>query len=332
MHSKTLKRGITATLVANLAVIAYVASQAYPSSEAVRLRNSLLIAPAHASVGMWTPENMPTTFLLEKMPPPALMTQAVQRLVPDPSVPNLEEARAIAGHLLTHVKDSGPIQDSDVEATYKEIIEEGRGYCSDIVDAFTALALAGGIPVRSWAFSFDGFGGLGHVVVEVFSAELQRWVMLDVFNNVMPVTGSTDEPMSVREFVQRFRENEAEIRFVRIAAGRVAYSLDEKLRAYYRRGTDQWYFWEGNNVLSRGRANALITLAGQTSQAAAELAAIATGHYPRIVPLPTRTNAVHIERMFTLRKRLLTSMVVSCLLVVLLVVQVFAYLKGRRTE
>ena len=332
MQADRLTWSIVATLVALLAVVAYVLAQAYPSTEAVRLRNSLLIAPADVRVGQWTPDSMPPTFLTETMQVPASIAEAARRTIPDPLVPDLDKARALASHLMPHVKDRGPIQRTDVEATYREIIDKGRGYCADIVDAYVALALAAGLPVRTWAFSFDGFGGYGHIVVEIFDGNARQWVMLDIYNNVMPVTGAVDSTMSAREFLQKFGEREGEIRFVPIGPGRVAYSIDEKLRAYYRRGIDQWYLWEGNNVVSRGRANALIAAVSRVSQPGAELAAIVTGHFPRIVPLPTSTNAVHIERMSSLRERLLLAATIGSLLALLLVVLMVAHLGRRRFE
>src|SRR3712207_6947241 len=48
-----------------------------------------------------------------------------------------------------------------LEPTYEVIRNTGRGYCGDYADVYTALALAAGLSVRSWAFSFDGFGGRG---------------------------------------------------------------------------------------------------------------------------------------------------------------------------
>jgi hypothetical protein len=327
VSTNQLRWSIAATLAALLAVVAYVLAQAYPSSEAVRLRNSLIIAPADPLVGQWTPDNVPAAFRQETMPIPKSIADAAMGAIPDRSTSDREKARALAAHLMTRVKDKGPIQLADVEATYWEIIDKGRGYCADVIDAYMALALAAGLPVRAWAFSFDGFGGRGHIVVEVFDGYSRQWVMLDVFNNVMPVMGYANDNMSVREFLQNFREREREVRFVPIGPGRVAYSVDEKLRMYYRLGVDQWYLWAGNNVVSRGNANPLITSVGRVSQAGAELAAIATGHYPRIVPLPTSTNAGHVERMFSLRERLLLASSAASVLVLVFAFLLIAYLR-----
>jgi len=263
--------------------------------------------------------------MVERMPLPSSLIHAAQGVIPDPSVPDLAKARAIASHLLIHVKDLGPIQEVDVEDTYQEIISQGRGYCADVVDAFLGLALAAGLQVRVWAFSFDGFGGYGHIVAEVFSRDTQRWVMLDVFNNVMPATRADLEPLSVRDFLHVFRADESEVLFVPIGPGRVGFPIDEKLRNYYRRGIDQWYLWGGNNVVSRGHGNVLIASAGEVSQIASELLSIATGHYPGIFPLYTPSNLSHIERMFSLRTRLLTAAIVGGLLAVALIAQIALY-------
>ena len=58
----------------------------------------------------------------------------------------------------------------------------------------TALAHASGLAVRPWAFSFDGLGGHGHIVVEVFDRQRGRWIMLDIFNNVIPVDRRSGQP------------------------------------------------------------------------------------------------------------------------------------------
>jgi hypothetical protein len=68
--------------------------------------------------------------------------------------------------------------------------------------SFTGLAIAAGIPVRAWAFSFDGFGGHGHVWVEIWNRQLERWQLLDVFNNYYFV-GIEASPVGARVFAPR---------------------------------------------------------------------------------------------------------------------------------
>ena len=58
----------------------------------------------------------------------------------------------------------------------------GTGYCADYAKVFNALGYSAGIPIRQWAFSFDGFGGWGHTFNEIWDEANQRWLMIDVFN------------------------------------------------------------------------------------------------------------------------------------------------------
>ncbi len=44
--------------------------------------------------------------------------------------------------------------------------------------------------MRQWGFSFDGFGGHGHTVVEVYDRQRGKWLLLDVFNNFHAVDAS----------------------------------------------------------------------------------------------------------------------------------------------
>jgi hypothetical protein len=330
MTKRNLYVAFGATLAALLALVGYVLSQAFPSSEAVRLRNALLMASADARVGEWSPDKPPSTFLKESMAVPAPIVASARKVLEAPLDSDVDKARALASHLLVNVRDTGPVQSLEIEKTYRAIVEEGRGYCADIIRAYMALALAGGLPVRSWAFSFDGFGGHGHIVAEIYDRGAQQWVMLDVFNNVMPVSADAAAPMSARDFIAAFRAREADIKFVPIGPGRAGFVYDEKLRDYYRRGVDAWYLWDGNNVVSRGRGHAIVGWLGAVAEPLGELASIALGDFPRIVPLATATNGVYIERMHSLRARLLWITALGVILGAALIAEVVALANIRR--
>src|SRR5690606_37056993 len=91
-------------------------------------------------------------------------------------------ALRIGSHLLQGVISNrgsgGPIQGS-LSETLRRITERGDGYCGDYVDAFTALATEAGLFTRSWAFSFDGFGGHGHIFNEIWDRQAGTWRMID---------------------------------------------------------------------------------------------------------------------------------------------------------
>jgi hypothetical protein len=332
MSSRTrLRQSIAATAALLALVLGWVGSQAYPSSEAVRLRNALLLETPSADVGRWGPGGAPGGFLAETRAVPPPLAEAARNAVKGVSG-ELARSRALVAHLLANARDNTPVTDVSIERTYRAIVDEGRGYCSDYIDAFVALALASDVPVRTWAFSFDGFGGHGHVVAEVHDAKLKQWVMLDVFNNVQPVTAD-GAPLAARDFRERFAADPASVRFVPIGPGRVAYWRDDKLREYYTNGIDQWYFWNGNNVVTRGTAAHYRALGA--APGAAQLLAVALGEYPRIVPLPTATNQPALERMKSLGVQLRVAIMLVALLTLALLVEVLLWLRaapGERAE
>ena len=87
-----------------------------------------------------------------------------------------------------------PIQ-ADLHETYRRIRANGDGYCGDFADVYTGLLNAAGVFSRNWAFSFDGYGGRGHIVNEVWIRGADQWVLLDVFNNIYFVDAK-GRPMS----------------------------------------------------------------------------------------------------------------------------------------
>jgi hypothetical protein len=313
-----LRWSAASTAAALALLLGWVGVQSVPSSEAVRLRNALLIEPPSTTVGQWLPDNAPAGFLAESRPVPASLAEAARAATGGTGPGELERSRALVAHLLANVRDSGPIAAVSVERTYREIVDEGRGYCSDYIDVFVALAHAQGIPVRTWAFSFDGYGGRGHVVAEIYDRTIGQWIMLDVFNNVHPVRDD-GALLSALEFRRLFAEDPGSVRFDIIGPGRVGYWNDAKLREYYRDGIDQWYLWNGNNVITRGDAAPYSLLA--PAPGAAQLLAIGLDDYPRLVPVLTSSNGEPIARMRTLGVRLRLVIAIVALLALALLLQ-----------
>jgi hypothetical protein len=216
--------GIAATAGA-CAAARRVGVQSVPSTEAVRLRNALLIETPSATVGQWQPDSPRPGFLSERRPVPLEIAQrsGTSRRIP-PVGPGELAQPALVAHLLATCATAAVFARTSVETTYRAIVEEGRGYCSDYIDVFVALAHAVGIPVRSWAFSFDGFGGRTHSGRDLRSA-LGQWIMLDVFNNVHPVS-RVGRPLSVSSSA-RVRGDPNSVEFVPDRPGRVAYAMTQ---------------------------------------------------------------------------------------------------------
>jgi hypothetical protein len=299
-----LRRCILALAVALACVVAVVLAHAYPSSEAVRLRNALLVREQPIANFNWEPAAAPAGFFQESVAPPVLFITVAARLREQAGSDDFAHARALASHLVEHAGDRGPIRSLDAEETYRAIIEDGRGYCADFVDTFIALALAADIPVRAWAFSFDGFGGSGHVVAEIYDRGRGQWQMLDVYNNVHPVDQATGRVLSALELRDALLGRAGPARFVRLGPGRLGFPVEEKLMAYYRLGLPQWYLWMGNNVISRNQAPGVRAVAA-VAEPFGELGAILQGAYPGIAIYPVEENSVQRQHMLTLRRLLL---------------------------
>gem|GEM_PF-43298 len=215
------------------------------STDLVRIRNALHFAALDPAEFEWTPNNLPADFLLDRLPPSAEFTALAQRLRVGAD-DDWTYALAISRHLLASAaKLQGSPVMADLAVTYRLITEQGKGYCADFVRVFQAIAVAGELPMRSWAFSFDGYGGHGHIVVEIWNRQLRRWQLLDVFNNVFFVDDA-GQVLSAAGLRRQMRTVPPLSRPLVVGA-RPGFIHKDKLLDYYKRGLDQWYLWWGNN-------------------------------------------------------------------------------------
>ena len=232
-----------------------------------------------------------------------------------------DKALAIAGHLTERAEDKGPVR-ADPLTTYRAI-RNGYGYCADFVKVFLVLANAAGLVARQWAFSFDGFGGHGHTIVEVFDHERGRWLLLDVFNNFHVVDAASHEPLGALEYRDALLGRRGAALMRPNGPGRPGYIHEHKAIDYYRRGIDQWYLTWGNAVDSY-YAHPAVRWAGRFSRSLAHLAANVVGAQPHIRIYATPANAEWVGRMFALRRRLQWMFFVGLMLFAALVVQLIA--------
>jgi hypothetical protein len=293
--------GIAANLLALSGLIGFVVWWAYPATEGVRLRNALLLQPAHTDDFTWVPPQFPEGFKVENRPPSPEFREIVTALGADKTGSDWDAALALAVHLTEHVEDMGPVR-ADLLSTYRAI-RDGHGYCADFVSVFLALSHACGITARQWAFSFDGFGGHGHTLVEVFDRQRSRWLMLDVFNNFHAVDAATGEPLGALEYRESLLGNGKAAAMRPNGPGRLGFVHEQKALDYYRRGVHQWYLWWGNAVFSYD-AHPLVRMAGRISRTLARLAATLTSVQPRIRIYETPENAEQVRQMFALRSRI----------------------------
>lgn len=290
-------------LVLLAALTAWVLAQAVPSSEAVRLRNALLYQGIEPAAALdWSPALPPADFRRETRLPLPAFTAVVGALDLQAEPDSWRKALAIARHLQMRPGAGSPIM-SGLEDTYRRITGQGEGYCGDFADVFAALALAAGIETRQWSFSFDGYGGHGHIFNEVWDAAAGRWRALDVFNNYLFVDARSGEPLSALEFRAALR-GQGDFRIVPLTPGvRVGYAREEKAYDYFRRGSGEWYLRWGNNLVSV-EENTWVRAAGRVSRHLEQLAGIVVGVEPGIRLVATPESAPRAAALAALQVRL----------------------------
>jgi hypothetical protein len=299
---------LLAGVLTSLALLASLAPHLGESSELVRLRNALLFDGRPAATD-WAPAARPADFRIDQLPPSPLYADAVRTHGLRVAGDDWATALRIGQHLLqAGTRRNGPIQ-SDLDTTYSRIIGTGRGYCGDYADSFSGLATAAGLFVRSWAFSFDGFGGHGHIFNEVWDGTTGRWIAIDVYQNIVFVDGQ-QRPLSALELRRELQAGRAPRMLPVRAQSPLGFVHADRAIDYYRRGLPQWYLWWGNNVFDVDRAPAA-QLVEPLGRPVAQLAAIAAGVYPAIRVLADAGNLAEREALQSLRWRLLALLVVG---------------------
>lgn len=287
-------------MLAALSLAPYMTS----STELVRMRNALLLDDRFDAAQDWTPPTFPPDFKLETATPYPEFVNAVQQLGLASMSNDWERALAISKHLLgsSPMLTGGAIQ-SDLVDTYRRIINRGEGYCGDFVDVFIGLANAAGMVTRPWAFSFDGFGGHGHIWVEIWNRQAKAWQLLDVFNNNYFVL-EEGRPLSALDFRRALRAQPEAIRMLPLYAGaRRGMPIEATAWSYYRRGLPEWYQWRGTNVFGYDQAW-LVRESGRVSRSFEQLGGIVAAVRPMMVILSSSENQAARESLQHLRWQL----------------------------
>lgn len=312
---------IGANVVAILAVSVWIGVQLCSPSRLFRLRNALYARRATVADFAWKPVNVPAEFRQETGSAPASFKGAAMRLKLTECGSDWQRALRIAEHLTMFARDLGPIR-SDLETTYARI-QAGYGYCADFVKVFLGLAYVSGIFARQWSFSFNGFGGFGHTVVEVFDRDADKWLFLDVYNNIHVCDVATSAPMGALEFREALLRALPAIKIARNGAGRLGYPIEDKLLAYFRRGLQEWHLVSGNAVFFY-EAHPLVRWSSRISGPVGQIVAGCLGKHPSIQVLATPQNAAAIDALIALAQRFRIAIIVFMVLVVTLMGQVSA--------
>lgn len=289
--------------ILTLAVGATLLPHLRDSTGLVKMRNALLLQSAPAAYD-WTPASVPASFAVESAPPLPLYAHIVATEQLRVEGDDWATALAIGRHLLPDGRRSGGAIQADLTDTYRRITVDGEGYCGDYADSFTGFATAAGVFSRPWAFSFDGFGGHGHIFNEIWDSQRDRWVMIDVFNNIYAV-GADGEPLSAMQLRAALQAPGAGPKLVPVdPLARPGFKYDDRAIEYYRRGLPEWYMWWGNNVFAYDQAP-LTRLLDRAPRALEQFGGVVMGSYPRIRLLHGSDNEAQRNALAQLRLRLL---------------------------
>ena len=245
-------------------------------------------------------------------------------------IPEFEQGLILARHLIANKRKGKAIQGSVREA-YHLIRDQGRGYCADYSQVFTALALAAGIPVREWGLGFDGFGR-GHAFNDIYDTRLQQWVFIDSYHSLFVIDPPSGRPLSTLEFQRRLLDdgNMQTYRFVPIVAEKYRFHTPAEANAYYEKTAANFYLFWGNNVFSYDAAT-VVRLLAPVSRSLEVLGAIATGAQPGIRVLELPGNESYIARLETIRHGLVAALILALVLLTTLVLQIVRARRRSRT-
>ncbi|MCW5668917.1 MAG: transglutaminase domain-containing protein [Hydrogenophaga sp.] len=303
-------------LLAALLAVFSLAPFLIETTNVVKLRNALLLRDADDVRFQWTPAEAPVDFKWEQGPADPYFVAIAERLRLAEMPDDWSRAVTISSHLLTSSgkKLRGGAIKTDLRRTYERITRNGDGYCGDFVRVFMAIAIAGGMQVRPWAFSFDGFGGHGHIWPEIWNRQTKDWQLVGVFNNYY-FFEDPGVPLSALEFRQALMEGADSLKLAPLdPAARVGWKYEEKAWAYYRRGLPQWYLWWGNDVFTYDRAG-LVRLFDGVSRPLEQFGGVIQDVSPRLQVLLTPENRPQVEAMMSLKHRIWST--ISVLMVAL---------------
>ena len=321
--SRLFVAGVLAWLVA----LALVAPHLTSGTELVRLRHALALGPDLAVDADWQPPQWPVDYMQDGPTPDPYFVAIAEGLGLAAMPDDWTRGRAIARHLLGSAPAllGGAIQ-HDLRHTYEAIVQRGYGYCGDFIRAYTAIAHAAGLPMRTRAFSFDGFGGHGHIWVEIWNRDRARWQLIDVFQNYYYADGS-EEPLSALELRASLQSGSASLRLLPLHEGvPPGWAIEAKAKDYLQRGLAEWYIPWGSAVF-KADASWPTRWFGGLSRAAENLGHLVVGAQPGIRMLATAESSEQRAGIRALRQRL---QLAGVLVVVGLVLLVAFALTGRR--
>lgn len=325
---KWLGRLLVLDLSALLVLGLWLVAQAIPSTEAVRLRNALSYGGTVEAADLgWAPDNAPPSFLFQRKQLPPDLAEAVSQLDFSQAPDGWSRSQIIARHLQGYIQDKGPVM-AGLEQTYRKVVAEGEGYCGDYARLFSAMAQAAGIPVRQWSFSFDGYGGHGHIFNEVWDASSGRWLLIDVYNNFVFVDALSGKSLSALEFRTALRNESTPPRLVTLnTAIRPGNDIPPQAIDYYQRGANEWYLLWGSDIAGADQ-NLWVKWTDKLSRHLGQFMAIVAGVQPDLRIIVTPESVDKIAALERLHQRLLVVLATSIALLVVAIALGFAWCRA----
>lgn len=303
------------------------------SIEAVRIRNAMVAELGSPADTEWRPDAVPPAYRWESLPAPDYFVGVVDALLPDEArqEPVLETAVRLARHLRGPSRQGPPIQANSRE-TYEAIRAGKGGYCSDYTQSFDALALAAGLDVREWGFTWEDMAN-GHAFNEVWDPEQEKWIFIDSFVSFYVVDRSTGVPLSALEFRDALLEVPGAdgIEVVQIVPERFGFTSVERALAWYRRGMPRMFLVLGNSVYSYD-AHPLIQVAETLPRSVEMVVAILLGEHPRFLFVPRQSDTEVVTQVRRMNRDLvwvLAKLVAIGLLGIALLVSIWRLVRQR---
>lgn len=113
---------------------------------------------------------------------------------------DLEKAIHIAAWLRKNIK-GGPGLSMPSDLALTTMLGGMGGVCSDISQVYNNFCVINKIPVKEWGITILPFNKKygGHAANEIFSKELNKWVLIDVSKCIIFYTSESNEPLSTLE-------------------------------------------------------------------------------------------------------------------------------------
>lgn len=120
---------------------------------------------------------------------------------------DLEKALHIACWLRKNIK-GGPGLSLSSGLALKTMLAGKGGVCSDISQVYNNFCVINNLLVREWGITIVPFNKKygGHAANEVFSKELNKWVLIDVSKCISFYINDKDNPLSVLEVFQSHKD------------------------------------------------------------------------------------------------------------------------------